>query len=790
MTRWLFFALFLLACSARAQDLQEARALLELTKNLDHEKSFTYKARHMVYHEQGDSIVLRGGATVLHKDAVLEAAEMVYYRSENRVEARAALDSSGAIVGSPVLKRGDEILRGERIFYDLESGRGTIHAGRIHRDKSYYAGQIIQTHTAAEFHVHEGLYTTCDLPSPHFDFYSPRIKVLVGDVAIARPVYFRIQERRLFWIPFYVFSLGEERRSGMLTPGYGRRPLSFGSDISEWEVRDLGYYIAANDYWDATVSADLRQRSGWLGRLKLNYALRYRFNGRFDARIENRQSGSTAQRNWRIDMNHSQELGAEARLRASGTFQSNKSFGIDNNSSLDERLKRTLRSNFSYSRRFRTSGNSLSISASQTKNLDTETFDTMLPELSFRKARQPFWSAGKEQKNRGDVPWFGRIFYDGSARLRNTQRGTTRDTTTTTRANLGLRVTAQYRPFTWLNINPTLDGSWSDDDLRSGSTKGQRSDRLSTRVGLTQTLYGLFQPHWGPLVALRHVLKPSFNLNYQAARRSQGGFLGAGGDSDAWKQTRRLDLRLDNTLWAKVQRGEEENKVRLLQLNFSTAYDLEKDERPLSALATSLNLAVGRYVDSRLSMRSEFYDDNERFGLQTPRQFELRTSLNFAQQSKRAESEQERNRTSNRSDLGRAGGASYGNNFGFERGLSSDIDRRSRQRRLQLSHYYSRTRSGTIINKRSWVRLGTGFGLGVKWDVNYSLNYNLRAPGAALLASERVTAELLSLQRRFHDWTATFNLEPSRFHKNRAFYFKAQFNDIPQIRFERGDSRL
>jgi hypothetical protein len=30
---------------------------------------------------------------------------------------------------------------------------------------------------------------------------------------------------------------------------------------------------------------------------------------------------------------------------------------------------------------------------------------------------------------------------------------------------------------------------------------------------------------------------------------------------------------------------------------------------------------------------------------------------------------------------------------------------------------------------------------------------------------------------------------PTRFSDDRAFYFKAQFKDIPQIRFERGDRR-
>lgn len=769
--------------NGRAQDdLQLARQLLEPSQRGAEKSGFTYRAQYMMYYEEGDSLVLQGDAVVEHKGAVLEAARMVYYRTLDLVEAYSAVDSSGAAAGLPVLKRDKEVLRGERIVYDLKNERGVIRSGRIQRDKGYYAGREIQTRTDDEFHVREGSYTTCDLPAPHFDFYSPRIKVMVDDLAIARPVYLRVKERRLLWIPFFVFSLGENRRSGILTPGYGRRPLRYGSDLSEWEVRDLGYYIAPNDYWDATAAMDLRQRSGWLGSLQLNYALRYRFNGRINARMENRQSGSAAERNWRLEFNHSQQLSADATIRASGTFQSNKSFGLDNSASLDERLNRTLRSNFSYSKRFRDSGNSVSLNASQTKNLDSETYDTVLPELSFRKGRQPVWGADDGDAKSGEQRWFRRIYYDGSARLRNAERGTVRDTVQTTSADLGMRVTAQYQPLNWLNINPSIDASWRDADLRSAAAKGVRDDRLGTRMGLSQTLYGLFQPQWGPLVVLRHVLKPALNLNYQAARQTSGGLLGIGGQGGEWKQTRRLDVRLDNTLWAKLQRGEEEHKVRVAQLNISTAYDIEEDERPLDDLVGSLSVEAGRYLSSRLSVRSAWYNDSGQLGLQVPRQFEVRTSLDFSQRGG-----SHRNRVADGRDSGYEGSTG---GYGFESGLNGDIDARARGRRLQFSHYYARQRTGTSVTKRSWLRLGTGLGLGDKWNVDYSLNYALRAPGIALFSTERVTSELLSLQRRFHDWTATFNIEPSRFHETRAFYFKAQFNDIPQIKIERGDARF
>lgn len=777
--------------------LQQARALLANAQGSDKHQGFEYQATYMRYYEVGDSIVLQGQAVVLHKGAKLEAAEMVFRRKLDQVEARAALDSSGRVIGKPVLRKGDETLRGERILYDLKTEQGTILSGRIHRDKGFFTGNLIQTRTAEEFHVHQGSYTTCDKDHPHFDFYSPRIKVVAGDLAVARPVYFRIAKRRLFWIPFYVFSLREDRQSGILTPSFGNRPLSFGSGQSEWELRNLGYYLAPNDYWDLSLATDLRQRSGWLGRAHFNYALRYRFKGRINAQLENRQQGRTASRNWRLEFNHSQELGRDASLRAAGTFQSNKSFSQDNSASLQDRLNRTLRSNLSYSKRWRGSGNSLSINASQTKNLDSETFDTVLPEISLRKGRKAIW--GGEDKNTGNQPWYSRIFYDGNARLRNSTRGTTTDTTDRTNADIGLRFSAQYRPFSWFNINPSLSQDWRDQDLREGKTRSLRSDRFATRLALTQTTYGLFSPQVGPLQAIRHVLKPSLSLNYQATRADTGGIFGIGGDASPLKQQRKLDIRLDNTFWAKIQHGEEEHKVRLAQLNFSTSYDFEKKQRQLANLSSSMNIEAGRYLNSRLTLRNEFYDDDDQLQLLSPRlrQFELRTSANWSRRSTGKQDEDERPNQQDRQSSDDFGSnqqrqpTGYGQQqFGFESGLLNDIDNRRRGSRFQLSHYYSQTRSTNNKTVRSWLQTSASFSPAPSWHCNYSINYNLREPGTPLFATDRITSELLSLQKEFHDWTATLNLEPSSFHKNSAFFFKAQFKDIPQIKFERGERRF
>ena len=365
-----------------------------------------------------------------------------------------------------------------------------------------------------------------------------------------------------------------------------------------------------------------------------------------------------------------------------------------------------------------------------------------------------------------------------------------------------------------MHYNTSLTGTWKDTDLRTSSQRAVRTDRLSATAGVSQTFYGLFHPQVGRVTAFRHVLKPNVSLSYQATRADTGGILGVGGDSRPWKQTRRITGRLDNTFWVKVQRGEEEAKIRLAQVTFSTSYDMERDIRPLADLVTTVSVAAGRVLDSRLTVRSELYDRQNRLQLLSPRlkQFEVRSSLRW---SGRAEDRGEPRVYGGGPDSRDPSGANlYGDDpyapsagqmgsgsgvgsydsqrrreeFGYDGGLQRDL--RGRRRHLTLSHYYARTRYTSTTTSRSWLRATAGVGWRRRWHFQYSLNYNLRDPGTPLLSTDRVTSELLSVQRAFHDWTATVNIEPSQFHRDRAFFFKAQFKDIPQIKFERGDGRL
>ena len=377
--------------------------------------------------------------------------------------------------------------------------------------------------------------------------------------------------------------------------------------------------------------------------------------------------------------------------------------------------------------------------------------------------------------------------------MRNSRfrRGNDSETQSQTSANLNLNISSQQKPFSWLQIAPRLSESWSDRDVRDDSLRSVRRDRFDASARITQTFYGMFFPQIGPLATFRHVIKPSIAFRYQATHADTGGVLGINGRGSPWEQNRPIDFNLDNTFWVKLQRGEEESKLRLAHLNLSISYDVDRDPRPLSELRSSLSMAAGRTLDSRLTLRSEFYDNSDRLDLLNPRlrQLELRTSLRATRKGVTSGTEADRRRGT---DYTSPTTGSYNPRpaFGYERGLQSDVRRRDSATRLQLSHYISRTRTVTRTVTRSWVRVSASWSWLRRWHLQYSVNYNLHDPEQPLFAEERITSELLSIQREFHDWSASFNIEPSRFHREHTFYFKAQLKGIPQIKFERGDRRF
>jgi lipopolysaccharide assembly outer membrane protein LptD (OstA) len=67
----------------------------------------------------------------------------------------------------------------------------------------------------------------------------------------ARPIVLNIGDVPVAVLPMIVAPLKSGRKSGILTPKFG------GDQVQGFYMKNLGFYWAASDYWDATLKADI-----------------------------------------------------------------------------------------------------------------------------------------------------------------------------------------------------------------------------------------------------------------------------------------------------------------------------------------------------------------------------------------------------------------------------------------------------------------------------------------------------------------------------------------------------
>ena len=80
-------------------------------------------------------------------------------------------------------------MRGESLTYNLSNGRGKVQHGTTKMEDGYYRGDEIRNRADTILLVDRGIYTTCDrIEDPHFHFGSRRMKMIMNDLIIARPI--------------------------------------------------------------------------------------------------------------------------------------------------------------------------------------------------------------------------------------------------------------------------------------------------------------------------------------------------------------------------------------------------------------------------------------------------------------------------------------------------------------------------------------------------------------------------------------------------------------------------
>lgn len=728
--------------------------------------SIHYEADRVEDDRRAGVVTFTGNVIIRYRDIELQAGEVVLDRNGQTLEAEGTADSTGGgIVGSPVFIRGEERMQGSRMTYNLKTDRGIVRQGRAVHQNKYLRGEQLMLDPRKDLHARALSLSTCSHDHPHYDFLCRNLKIIEDDKAIGRSVTFRIGPVPVFWLPFFVFPMEDkDRRSGLLTP-------SLGSNSRDGLfVRNLGYYYAPNDYWDATGSLTARERGGYLLDADVRYAVRSRLSGSagFSFERDTRTPGST-RRNWRLDATHQQRLSPTMGLRGSGQFTSSSTFDEVNSNDAYNFFNRQLRSSLSIDKQWRESGRSVDAGLSYFKDLTTERNRFQgFPRISFRQGRRPIFGAPASRPGSGSSSrsrtWYQSIFYDFSGSINNdfTRGPEDVDDTENLTVQGRLGVNSQQRFFGWLDFTP--GGSVTQLVSRNDQDLPTRRETYSASVSTGTTLYGIFHPQIGRLRAVRHRLQPRASFRYNQSATVAGGTLGFGGNRTTGDARRSVGMTLANAFEVKTEVDGKERRSTFATANLSTGYNFDADVKNWNPLRTVVSVKPSRRFDVRLNMSHLLEDDAGNFNLSGLDLQSLSvTSTVRIVGSRRRSDDSDAPWDSLRTTRSQE--------FGFERDLYAQAEDVTQPWRFSLSHFYEVRDVGATNDTRSWLKSDLGFNPTANWRINYGINLDL--------VEKDLTSQSLSVYRSLHCWEASFNWYPNGF--NRGFAFRINIKDIPQI---------
>ncbi len=509
-----------------------------------------YSGQRVLFDLSGRTIAVAGDAKLVYGTMTLTARDVILDTESRELYAD----------GDPILEDKETIV-GKQMGYDFGSKTGAVQRGVTTFDGYYYTGDAINRYPDGSLKIHSGRMTSCDRETPHYHFWSDKMKMRLDDRVVAAPIVLHVGRVPIFALPFYFKSLKEGRRSGILFPNF-----NFGWSSREGRyIRDLGYYWATNDYTDFTFEIDYNERRELAWRVTNRYVKRYSFTGGFEYnRLKKLGDESAVEGEWQLNWDHNQpklfdDYKVAASVKMASTKLSRNNLAQDTGRDV---IDSYLKSNAYVSRNWSFGGASLSadrteyINASDADPRTDETLYSMtLPSLSLSFKQLTLGRAlgpGEDGSLLGDL---GRNTYFSQGYSLSSQRSGTEETRATNQAasgNWGLTVRPPRIAIFNVNFGASSAWQWTRRDLdglrydASDSTWSDISDvvetsrpSLSFTSGVSTTLYGLFPLEVGALQAIRHTLSVTASTSY----RPQLGSKQARGNSYSFGIGNRFDVK-------------------------------------------------------------------------------------------------------------------------------------------------------------------------------------------------------------------------------------------------------
>lgn len=618
----------------------------------------TYSAKDSIVFYASGQAYLFGEAKVTYQDMELTSDHIVLNTDSNLVHARAGVDSAGTLSNKPVFKDGPEEYESESIDFNFKTRKGLIRNVVTQQGEGYVTSEKAKKLEDNTFLMRNGKYTTCDdHEHPHFYLNLTKAKVKPKEYIVAGPAYLVIEDVPLpLALPFGFFPFTSKYSSGILMP-------TFGEESSRgFYLRNGGYYLAINQYFDMALRGDIYTNGSWAANANVRYKKRYKFNGNFYFGYQSTVTSDktlpdyTQTNDLKIIWTHSQDAKANpfstfsASVNYTSTsYNKNNVNSYYNPSTYGENNKS---SSINYTYRFPESPFSLTTNFTLNQRQSDSTISLKFPTINLNMSRvYPF----KRKEKVGKDKWFEKIYLSYGMNFDNyisTKTDKLWDSNLLNDWNNGIKnqvsAGASYTLFKYLIFTPSLSYNekwyfkkvkqyWNQQEQKvekSYENGFYRINDMSASVNMSTQLYGFYQPIWGKKISMiRHVVQPSatlsfspkmekpwpsFHQNYYDSyiRKLQDGSMDTieynyfssnyyGGPTSSGGGV--LNLTLTNNLEMKVHSDKDTSgykKISLIDnLTLNTSYNLfhDEDEAPWNDISASLRLKITPKVNLNVS---------------------------------------------------------------------------------------------------------------------------------------------------------------------------------------------